>query len=664
MEGEDLDDSMDESLVEKSTDTSQTVQPTSQPKVTLRWTVKGYSQDKRNHTLPDGWCEVFHTSGFPLYFHKQTRVVTLSRPYFLGSVSVRHHLIPIASIPCLYMKRLQEEQVEPNESTSTNSEVKCPFKMTEEESSSSASVRKRKRSDNDDDDGGGGNQDVEEGEISSPHPSTNINQEDSSSSLPAQTTTSEPTNTLTTDTSTPLTCPVPTTRPPKPQQLPVSLQILSNTSLDDALYFSTLTSDELRSYCQRRLAFEQREFKFFPSLSDKWKYIRQAQMKRREMNIPADTQVIELQPLTSNDQSSVVVSTTLKTTDTQPQVPPRLLTTSESTNSTNKKVTIDLYPNKSPIALLQEYALKRLKLTVRYEWFTTDESNSPFGCRVFVGDTAYGTGIGRNKRTAKLKATEESLIILIPQYRKLQEQQQQTGNKQTIIEEKPPEEEGCIDDDETSIIVNNDNNNHHHPHHSNKNDSNEPDATNSSLLDEYNILDANLYDVCVALGKPTPYQMLEKSLTYNALTRGESNIKLTMTKKPMFTHITLEIGNEHKEEAQAKDKAHAKNLAAQKLLRKLHPYLHAYGSLIRLYEKNADTYKRVRVDDELADIVRGAKKNEPNHALLAKLREEMLRLKTIKPSSSSTSSSSSTFNQYAIHIVDVCDELLGRSSST
>jgi hypothetical protein len=98
-------------------------------------------------------------------------------------------------------------------------------------------------------------------------------------------------------------------------------------------------------------------------------------------------------------------------------------------------------------------------------------------------------------------------------------------------------------------------------------------------------------------------------------------------------------------------------LAAQKLLKKLHPHLHTYGSLIRLYEKNADTYKRVRVDDELADIVRGAKKNEPNHALLAKLREEMLKLKTMKTSSSS-------FNQYAIHIVDVTDELLGRSSST
>lgn len=83
--------------------------------------------------------------------------------------------------------------------------------------------------------------------------------------------------------------------------------------------------------------------------------------------------------------------------------------------------------------------------------------------------------------------------------------------------------------------------------------------------------------------------------------------------------------------------------------------MHTYGSLIRLYEKNADTYKRVRVDDELADIVRGAKKNEPNHALLAKLREEMFKLKSQK--------TSSTFNQYAIHIIDVNDELLGRSST-
>jgi hypothetical protein len=469
---------------------------------------------------------------------------------------------------------------------------------------------------------------------------------------------SESINSVPTETP-PINCPT-LTRPTKPQQLPVSLQILTNSTLDDTLRHCTLTSEELRAYCQRRFAFEPREFKFFPSLADKWKYIRQSQMRRREMNTPADAQVIELQPLSSNDQS-VVVSATLKTTDTPPQ-PSLKSSVTEPVNLNNKKVTIDLYPSKSPIALLQEYALKRLKLSVRYDWFTTDVSNSPFGCRVLVGDAVYGTGIGRNKRTAKLNATEESLMILVPEYKKLQEQQQQqqTINKEAAIEAKSADEEGCIDDDESSPIVNN--------------NYTEQEQINSSLLDEYNILDANIYENCVTLGKPTPYQMLEKSLTYNALTRGESNIKLTMTKKPMFTHITLEIGNEHREEAQAKDKAHAKNLgisfyrflfsikifsilAAQKLLKKLHPHLTKYGSLIRLYEKNADTYKRVRVDDELADIVRCAKKNEPNHALLAKLREEMLKLKPNKTSSSS-------FNQYAIHIIDVNDELLGRSSTT
>ena len=93
------------------------------------------------------------------------------------------------------------------------------------------------------------------------------------------------------------------------------------------------------------------------------------------MNTSADAQIIELKPLTTNDPS-VVLSSTLKTTDTQPQTsikstpppPPTATTTTtttcESTNvntTNNKKVTIDLYPSKSPIALLQEYALKRLK---------------------------------------------------------------------------------------------------------------------------------------------------------------------------------------------------------------------------------------------------------------------------------------------------------------
>lgn len=45
----------------------------------------------KNHfeMLPEGWIQATHNSGMPLYLHKQTRVCTLSKPYFLGPGSVR-----------------------------------------------------------------------------------------------------------------------------------------------------------------------------------------------------------------------------------------------------------------------------------------------------------------------------------------------------------------------------------------------------------------------------------------------------------------------------------------------------------------------------------------------------------------------------------------------
>lgn len=45
----------------------------------------------RNHfeVMPEGWVQVSHNSGMPLYLHKSTRVCTMSRPYFLGPGSVR-----------------------------------------------------------------------------------------------------------------------------------------------------------------------------------------------------------------------------------------------------------------------------------------------------------------------------------------------------------------------------------------------------------------------------------------------------------------------------------------------------------------------------------------------------------------------------------------------
>ncbi|XP_064619288.1 microprocessor complex subunit DGCR8-like [Lineus longissimus] len=61
--------------------------------------------------LPEGWVSVTHDCGMPVYLHKQSRVCTLSKPYFLGPGSVRKHDIPLSAIPCLqYRKELAKEQ--------------------------------------------------------------------------------------------------------------------------------------------------------------------------------------------------------------------------------------------------------------------------------------------------------------------------------------------------------------------------------------------------------------------------------------------------------------------------------------------------------------------------------------------------------------------------
>ncbi|XP_017580703.2 microprocessor complex subunit DGCR8 [Pygocentrus nattereri] len=60
--------------------------------------------------LPDGWIMTFHNSGIPVYLHRETRVVTWSRPYFLGTGSIRKHDPPTSSIPCLHYTKMKEQE--------------------------------------------------------------------------------------------------------------------------------------------------------------------------------------------------------------------------------------------------------------------------------------------------------------------------------------------------------------------------------------------------------------------------------------------------------------------------------------------------------------------------------------------------------------------------
>uniref|UniRef100_A0A674B4N2 Microprocessor complex subunit DGCR8 n=1 Tax=Salmo trutta TaxID=8032 RepID=A0A674B4N2_SALTR len=82
--------------------------------------------------LPDGWIMTFHNSGIPVYLHRETRVVTWSRPYFLGTGSIRKHDPPTSSIPCLHYRKMKDhEERQQNGEVTPNAEV-SPVKPGEE----------------------------------------------------------------------------------------------------------------------------------------------------------------------------------------------------------------------------------------------------------------------------------------------------------------------------------------------------------------------------------------------------------------------------------------------------------------------------------------------------------------------------------------------------
>ncbi|XP_055109580.1 microprocessor complex subunit DGCR8 isoform X2 [Symphalangus syndactylus] len=78
--------------------------------------------------LPDGWIMTFHNSGVPVYLHRESRVVTWSRPYFLGTGSIRKHDPPLSSIPCLHYKKMKDNEEREQSSDLTPSEDVSPVK--------------------------------------------------------------------------------------------------------------------------------------------------------------------------------------------------------------------------------------------------------------------------------------------------------------------------------------------------------------------------------------------------------------------------------------------------------------------------------------------------------------------------------------------------------
>nr|XP_033812683.1 microprocessor complex subunit DGCR8 [Geotrypetes seraphini] len=84
--------------------------------------------------LPDGWIMTFHNSGIPVYLHRETRVVTWSRPYFLGTGSIRKHDPPVSSVPCFHYKKMKENEAQEQNNDITPKDVELPTKSLQKAS--------------------------------------------------------------------------------------------------------------------------------------------------------------------------------------------------------------------------------------------------------------------------------------------------------------------------------------------------------------------------------------------------------------------------------------------------------------------------------------------------------------------------------------------------
>lgn len=236
-------------------------------------------------------------------------------------------------------------------------------------------------------------------------------------------------------------------------------------------------------------------------------------------------------------------------------------------------------PNgKSYVSILHEYLQQALKTQPWYEFKELENTDTPYSATVVLNDVQYGVGLGNSKKQAKLNAAQATLDILIPEMK-------------------------------------------------NKIDSDNRKQRDPVIFDQIKVTDPRITEFCAKTTEPSPYAMLLVCLQRNF---GECDIhteyKLN-NRRRMLNQCTMKVGK-HTASVACKNKRDGKQKASQVILGLLHPHIDNWGSLLRLYGnrsiKNAKEKKQE--EQEITQLQSKAAVNQPNFAILNKLREEMLKI--------------------------------------
>ncbi|CAG9559403.1 unnamed protein product [Danaus chrysippus] len=635
---EELDKMLDENLPEDFKSAPKPKDKTYVTRTKIVLEEKGVNQFEN---LPLDWMMIRHHSGMPIYMHRSTRVCTLSKPYFIGKGNTRRHDIPISAIPCLLYRRALEEE-EKQKQIDKQIEEQIKTKMYTQNT--------------------GDNKDIKTDEDTSSENTSDFPPIFSQSDIKWRT----------------------------DIQFDENVNIHQNDIKQDVCDSNDAGPDSVEQKyslindCQNKISDNMDEItnvvdKAFNAIENKCPLA----MNRNGDNDKYDSQVeyevtVKIETETSDNEDSIkkeindddnndLDSNDIKDDEQnqnggdvegianrQPVVlpggivmpPPRVesvnsswktkLLTPEQVTEYCKKLfhfkSLNImhfkrwadrrkytkarktlqYPTlpagttlitipaqnggktakrdwvmnmngRSYLSVFHEYVCRALQKQPVYEYKQLENAATPYQAAVYIGGMQYGVGYGSSKRQAKYAAARASIHILIPEMKNhLEPPAAQPQNTETDF----------------------------------------------TFFDYVGIEDPRIAEFCAATCEPSPHAILRTCLLRN-FGAGDRHIHTEMKKlEYQKTELTMTVGK-HTATVVCKNKKTAKQRASQAILQALHPHVRSWGSLLRLYgSRSVKSCKEKKLEEQQITLLQDkARQNEPNYAVLDKLRHEMMKLK-------------------------------------
>ncbi|KAJ8675683.1 hypothetical protein QAD02_011469 [Eretmocerus hayati] len=341
---------------------------------------------------------------------------------------------------------------------------------------------------------------------------------------------------------------------------------------------NSVDGEALRSYCQSLFQFKSIKVMRFKSWSQRRRFTKNKKNRKQleRPTLPDGTKLITF-PVSNNTNSNDAAQ-------------------DEHQKNRTPKHWIMNPSGKSYVCILHEYVQHALKKQPTYKFKELENAATPYSAVVCINDMEYGNGFGSSKKQAKACAAKKTLEILIPQMRDKISGESSKDN----------------DSPSSNQVIK-----------SNKVNS----ETDLSFFDDISITDPRVADFCAKTTEPLPHAILVTCLQRN-FGLGDMHIKYSVnTLKHQRNEFTMRVGK-HEATVVCRNKKDGKQRAAQAILQLLHPHIQSWGSLLRLYgSRSVKSFKEKKQLEQEITLLQGkAAVNQPNHAILEKLRHEMRKL--------------------------------------